>query len=503
MVVSNPVVRGFWPDPSVCRANGKFYLACSSFQYFPGVPIFESDDLVNWKLIGHCLTRKTQVNLHKVNSSGGVFAPTLRFHDGRFYMVTNNNTFQKNFYVYTDDIYGEWSDPIFVDQDGIDPSLFFEDGKVYFTSNGNGPDGKGCIMQCEINVETGEKLTPTKPVWSGNGGRYLESPHLYHIGDWYYMMVAEGGTEYGHMVTYARSKDPYGPFESYPGNPVLTNRNLGGNENRIQGIGHGDLVQDEEGNTFMVCLGFRQNGEWSPFHHLGRETFLVGVHWREDGWFEAGENGAVYPEMDIPGIKAVQKRDGIYDVSLDTLGEGDPRWCYMRDYDESRYEFGDHSITLTGSEVTLEEEDIPTFLGIRQSEFETELLVALKTDAKEAGITCYMDESQHYDVAIFREEDGVKAKLRLRTGDAIGIAGEVTLPQDLSEYHLRIVSEHEWYHFYCGQGTDAAYLGKARAKYLSTEVAGGFTGVLLAMYVIDETGKKAEFTEFTWTQKGH
>lgn len=175
----------------------------------------------------------------------------------------------------------------------------------------------------------------------------------------------------------------------------------------------------------------------------------------------------------------------------------------MRDYDESRYEFGDHSITLTGSEVTLEEEDIPTFLGIRQSEFETELLVALKTDAKEAGITCYMDESQHYDVAIFREEDGVKAKLRLRTGDAIGIAGEVTLPQDLSEYHLRIVSEHEWYHFYCGQGTDAAYLGKARAKYLSTEVAGGFTGVLLAMYVIDETGKKAEFTEFTWTQKGH
>lgn len=219
MVVSNPIVRGFWPDPSVCRANGKFYLACSSFQYFPGVPIFESDDLVNWKLIGHCLTRKTQVNLHKVNSSGGVFAPTLRFHDGRFYMVTNNNTFQKNFYVYTDDIYGEWSDPIFVDQDGIDPSLFFEDGKVYFTSNGNGPDGKGCIMQCEINVETGEKLTPTKPVWSGNGGRYLESPHLYHIGDWYYMMVAEGGTEYGHMVTYARSKDPYGPFESYPGKP--------------------------------------------------------------------------------------------------------------------------------------------------------------------------------------------------------------------------------------------------------------------------------------------
>ena len=123
MRVQNPVVRGFYPDPSICSANGKYYLACSSFEYFPGVPLFESDDLLNWKPIGHCLTRKSQVNLYQVPGSGGVFAPTIRFHNGRFYMVTNNNTYQKNFYVYTDDIYSEWSDPVFVDQGGIDPSL--------------------------------------------------------------------------------------------------------------------------------------------------------------------------------------------------------------------------------------------------------------------------------------------------------------------------------------------------------------------------------------------
>lgn len=184
MKVKNPIIRGFYPDPSICRANGKYYLACSSFEYFPGVPLFESEDLLHWRQIGHCLTRKSQVNLHKVAGSGGVFAPTLRYHEGRFYMVTTNNTYQKNFYVFTDDIYGEWSEPVFVEQGGIDPSLFFEDGKAYFTSNGTDEtDGKACIYQCEIDIETGEKLTESRPVWKGSGGRYLESPHLYHFGE--------------------------------------------------------------------------------------------------------------------------------------------------------------------------------------------------------------------------------------------------------------------------------------------------------------------------------
>lgn len=119
MIVQNPIIKGFFPDPSICRADGKYYLACSSFRYFPGVPLLESTDLINWKLIGHCLTRFSQVNLHEVNSSGGVFAPTLRYHEGRFYMVTNNNTYQKNFYVYTDDIYGEWSEPILWSRVGL------------------------------------------------------------------------------------------------------------------------------------------------------------------------------------------------------------------------------------------------------------------------------------------------------------------------------------------------------------------------------------------------
>ena len=128
MKYKNPVLKGFYPDPSVCAANGKYYMVCSSFQYFPGVPVFESADLVNWKQIGHALTRRSQVALEKINSSGGVFAPTIRYNNGRFYMVTTNDTTHKNFYVWTDDIYGEWSEPVEVDRDGIDPSLLFDGG---------------------------------------------------------------------------------------------------------------------------------------------------------------------------------------------------------------------------------------------------------------------------------------------------------------------------------------------------------------------------------------
>ena len=193
MRYTNPVVRGFYPDPSVCKANGKYYMVCSSFQYFPGVPLFESTDLVNWKQIGHVLTRKSQVMLDKINSSGGVFAPTIRYNDGRFYMVTTNDTTHENFYVYTDDIYGEWSEPITVAQGGIDPSLYFEDGRTFFMSNGRDDDGIDGVTQCEINIETGEKLTGSTCIWHGTGGRFLESPHLYRIGGYYYLMAAEGG----------------------------------------------------------------------------------------------------------------------------------------------------------------------------------------------------------------------------------------------------------------------------------------------------------------------
>lgn len=499
MKIQNPIIRGFYPDPSICEAEGKYYIACSSFQFFPGVPIFESEDLINWKQVANALTRTSQVELHQIPSSGGVFAPTLRYHDGTFYMVTNNNTFGKNFYITTTDICGEWSEPIFVDQEGIDPSLLFDDdGKVYFTSNGPDENGKACILQCEIDIKTGEKLTDSTPVWSGSGGRYIESPHLYHIGDWYYLMVAEGGTEYGHMITYARSKNPFGPFEGYAKNPVLTNRNQGGNENQIQGIGHGDLICDAKGNYYIVCLGFRQCGIWQPYHQLGREVFIAPVYWQEDGWFTAGDKGIVteYMEVALEG----EQNTKVYDVCFPPVAKDELRWSYLRDYHKENYEFTETGLKMRGTHLTLDDVDTPSFVGIRQSEFDTELRVKVRGKAKEAGVTFYMDESQHYDLAVINEGEEKKVILTVRTGDAKSVNGEVALPADCEQAELCIISEPEVYHFYCMIGGEKKLLGSARSRYLSSEVAGGFTGVLMGMYAVDTNGEWAEFTELCWKQ---
>lgn len=502
MIVHNPIIKGFYPDPSICRAGEKYYLVCSSFEYFPGVPLFESEDLLNWKQIGHCLTRKSQVDLECINSSGGVFAPTIRYYKGTFYMVTTNDTYHKNFYVYTDDIYGEWSEPIFVDQGGIDPSLYFEGDKAYFMSNGTDEDGLGCIYQCEIDIKTGKKQTESIPIWKGSGGRYLESPHLYHFGEWYYLTAAEGGTEYGHMITYARGKTPYGPFESYPQNPVLTNRNLGGNQNQIQGIGHGDLIQDENGNTFIVCLGFRQEGMWVPYHHLGREVFLVPVTWREDGWFEAGIGGIVKEEMEMPIVprKGIEPMD--YSVSFQTVKKDSPRWCYLRKYRKECYEFLENGLCIYGTPITLDDVDAPAFIGIRQSEFTTHLKVDVETEAEEAGVTFYLSEAHHYDLAVRKEGEQKSVILRFCIGDAKAVVNKLELPFGQEKITLKVDSEPTKYYFRTTMGGKEILLGEAQAKYLSSEVAGGFTGVVMGLYVMDssDTQKRGCFTDLEWMQ---
>ena len=486
MRYQNPIIKGFYPDPSVCAANGHFYLVSSSFQFFPGVPLFESDDLVNWTQIGHVLTRKSQVMLEDINSSGGVFAPTIRFYKGRFYMVTNNNTTQENFYVYTDDIHGEWSDPIVVDQGGIDPSLYFEDDRCFFISNGNDENGKGCVMQCEIEVTTGKKLSDSRPIWSGSGGRYLESPHMYKIGDYYYLMAAEGGTEYGHMVTYARSESIWGPFENYPANPVLTNRNKA--PFIIQGIGHGDLVQNSDGNWYIVTLGFRQISVCQPYHHLGREVFLTPISFHEDGWFTAGNDGTTDESYEIPGsFSQNEKKRYTFDNTDWNLD-----WCYLRHPHTENYRFTEDDLILKGTSTTLNEAKSPTFIGLRQRDFIMNLSVEVDLKEGEAGITLYMDENEHYELALCRTEKGLEAMLRLNIGGIHHV--ETMLPVYGEKFTLSVEADSLEYRFYVITDDATVYLGKGFTKYLSSEVAGGFTGVVMGLYAV---AGEAAFREFS------
>ena len=237
--IHNPIIPGYHPDPSICRVGNDYYIVNSSFQYFPGVPIYHSTDLVNWELIGNVLDRESQLPLKNANSSGGIYATTIRYNEGTYYMVTTNVTTGGNFFVTAKDPKGPWSEPVYLKQGGIDPSFLFEDGKCYMVSNPNG------IVLCEIDPVTGKQLTEGKVLWYGTGGRYAEGPHIYKKDGWYYLLISEGGTEMGH------------------------------------GPGHGDFVQAPDGSWWVVFLGFRRYG--GDFHHLGRETFIAPVSWVA-GW---------------------------------------------------------------------------------------------------------------------------------------------------------------------------------------------------------------------------
>lgn len=486
MIYKNPVIKGFYPDPSVCCANGMFYLVTSSFQYFPGVPLFESSDLVNWKQIGHCITRKSQIQLENALSSGGIFAPTIRYNNGTFYMVTTNTTVNKNFYITTNDIHGQWSDPIYVEQDGIDPSLLFDGDHVYFISNGSDDYGNNGITQCEIDIKTGKKLSPSRTIWKGSGGRYLESPHMYKINGEYYLVAAEGGTEYGHMVTYARSKDVWGEFVGYEHNPVLTNRDLGGY--MIQGVGHGDLIHKENGEWFMLHLGFRQIDQWMPYHNLGRETFLTPIHFGEDGWFTAGNDGTTALEYEIEG-DFEQSPLPIYTFGNTTVGID---WCFLRHPVLENYGITSDKFTLKGTDKTLDMIASPTFIALRQKDFSGSVSCDVNIDKGEAGVTLYMDEQQHYDLAIRKGKNGYEAVLKLNIGDIKH--DQKIVPLDVNSVNLHIEFENFAYTFEVSDGSNVYHMGTAQTKYLTSEVASGFTGTMVGLYA--QHNNTAEFTNF-------
>lgn len=470
----------------------------STFQYFPGVTLFESKDLINWNQIGHVLTRESQLPLEEAGRSGGIFAPTIRCHEGRFYMVTTNVSSRGNFYVWTDDIYGEWSEPIWVDQDGIDPSLYFEDGKCYFMSNGTDEEGKSGIIQCEINIETGKKLTPGKCIWNGAGGRYLEAPHLYKINGEYHILAAEGGTEYGHMIICAKGPTPYGPFVGSPDNPILTNRNLGGYE--IQGCGHGDLVEDENGNWWMVHLAFRQIGLWNMFHITGRETCLVPVEFDDEGWLKAGQDGITPIEVDTDKLleDIIQTKRKLYTFENTSPGI---EWCYMRNPDMDKYNFTKDTIELIGTSKKISDDyGTPTITFIRQCEMVGKVSCQVEVEEQEAGITLYMDNIHHYDFYMKKTKDGAVIEKRICIGDIEHVQESLAIEvEDISEVTLNIRFTPSHYFFELVHKDKSYDFGKNQTRYLSTEVAEGFTGVMIGLYAQsdkEDCSKPAIFKNF-------
>lgn len=278
----NPIMQGFYPDPSICAVGGDYYLINSTFAYFPGLPIMHSRDLAHWEQIGNAMHRESQLPLEGAGHSAGLFAPTIRYHGGRFYVICTNVSHGGNYVVTAENPEGPWSEPSYIKgAEGIDPSLFFDDdGKCYYI--GTHPNPEGCkyngdwyIWIQELDLETMRLVGEKKDVWNGAMRNVIwpEGPHLYKKDGYYYIMNAEGGTGPDHAVTVCRSRDLWGPYENNPCNPILTHRHLG-KKYPIRYVGHGDMIETPEGSWYMVMLAVRPKEGYTT---MGRETFLAKV----------------------------------------------------------------------------------------------------------------------------------------------------------------------------------------------------------------------------------
>lgn len=497
MIFNNPVLPGFHPDPSVCRVGHDYYLATSSFQYFPGVPIHHSRDLVHWRLIGHCLMRPSQVDLAHASNAGGIFAPTLRYHQGTFYMITTNVTQKWNFFVSAADPAGPWSEPVRVDREGYDPSLFFdEDGQVYYTRWGAGNQ----IVQAKIDVRNGRLDHPPRSIWSGSGAGHPEGPHLFKAHGYYYLMAAEGGTHLGHTETIARARTPLGPFENCPHNPILTHRH--DNTIPIQAVGHADLIKAHDGTWWALFLGFRpQLHGFFPFHHLGRETYLAPVHWTDDGWPLINGRKTIELEMEGPAFQAaaesVPTRDDFDSPQLGLC------WNFLRGSLDVRALLQERPgwLRLRGSALTLDSDLTPQFTGRRQEHFCCRAAACLdfapRRENEHAGLTVYADAQHHYELTVSLADGRRALTLFRRIGDLTARVATQELPEGLVV--LEIESTRAEYRFsWSTAGQPARFLASASTRYLATEVVGGFTGVYLGMYATGNGVESQVPADFDW-----
>lgn len=500
----NPVVSGFYPDPSVVRVGENFYMVNSSFEFFPGVPLSHSKNLVNWEPIGYCLTRKSQVPLENAAVSTGILAPTIRYHKGIYYMITTNLTalIQKgvgNFIVTATDPREQWSEPIWIKHQGIDPSLFFDDDdRVYYCGTGFDSNGQAIVL-FEIDVKTGKILSEKKSISYGCCGKCPEAPHIYKKDGMYYLLLAEGGTEYGHMVTIQRSENIWGPYEACPQNPILTHRNY--NSEPIQCVGHADLFDDQNGNWWMVVLGTRNTNV--QLHHLGRETFLVPVEW-ENGWpIVKTQKVSLQMKARLPG--KVEERQLKFETSF-CEDKIPTEFNFVRN-PEDRYQWDakNNSLTIDGNDTGLSENlKSPSFIGIRQKDFCGSVTCKICTDLTQdtkAGMSVYYMHTHHYDIYLTTKDNIYYIELNKCIYDLEAIVNHIVIKQEdlkSNELWLKIVSDENYYNFYYSlDGENYIKVGKGMTAAMSSEATEvtTFTGTYFGMFA--QNGK-AVFRHFSY-----
>lgn len=533
----NPIIKGGYPDPSVCRVGDDYYMVTSSFSYFPGLPVFKSTDLVHWEQIGNAISRPNQLDYRNCGSSEGLWAATIRYHEGRFYIVNTldvqGRTYRYNFVLTTKDPEGEWSDAVIIQgADGIDPSLYFdENGRMWYCGNMIPEDLKypshKMIYLCELDRQTFQFIGKRHIIYDGNVDHslFMEAPHIYRIDGLYYLMTACGGTQTNHCVNICRSRSLLGPYEPCPRNPVVTNRNL----KLINGLGvsvtgHGDLVQTQEGEWYMALLGIRpyereiedyeryQPRKWirTPDRNknaqftLGREVFLVPIAWDYDGWpLVDNHNGMVNLEERRPELPYFRPphHSGVDNFEEKVL---DMIWCMRRPVQNPFYSLTVRPgyLRMELSHVRLEDMDTPAMLVRRQQHYNFQAALAMEfeplRDGEEAGLV--LTQNERFSFLLVKEMKKGRVMLncyRLVNGVRELLRSVETGPGRL---YLTVEGTEGSYDFYYGmreRQKTALALGED-GSILSTLVADGFVGTYLGMYA--SAGHKASHNhaDFDW-----
>ena len=509
--IKNPLLPGFYPDPSIVRVGDDFYMVTSSFSFFPGVPIFHSRDLAHWEQIGHVLDRPSQLPLGADWISGGIFAPTLRFHDGVFYMITTNVDHCGNFIVTAEYPAGPWSEPHWIEGAvGIDPSLFWDDdGKAYYTGTGTGDMRHNHIWISEIDLQEFRLVGEKKDIWGGSQvlAWCPEAPHLYKKDGWYYLMVAEGGTFINHSVQMARCRTINGDYEICPRNPIISHRHMP-ILNPISVTGHADITDTQNGEWWMVLLAVRPYA--GGHYNLGRETFMVPMVWAEDGWpMIDNETGLVNEEERLPNLPRciyppMPETDNFESSTLQM------QWNTIHPPLDMFYSLTERPgyLRLNLRPEVMEEICTPSFVGRRQRHKEFLAKTAMEfipsTPLEEAGIALVQDDRFHYLMTV-RESNGKRVLQLWKTEKGLRTLVKETVLKTgegdkTSRIYLSVQGHTDGYTFYYGYDEQEMlpFVSYMDGSLLSSVVNEGFTGAYIGMYASSNHTVSENHADFDW-----
>jgi xylan 1,4-beta-xylosidase len=500
----NPIVPGFHPDPSIVKVGHDFYLINSSFAFFPGIPIFHSTDLRNWRQIGNAIDRTRQLNMADIGIARGVFAPSISYENGTYYIINTCIDCKGNFIISAQNPAGPWSNPVWLDFDGIDPSLFVDsNGRAWVLNNGPPEgtplyDGHRAIWMQQIDLERLTLMGPRKVIVNGGVDIskkpiWIEGPHIFFKDGHYYLIAAEGGTHVDHSQTVFRSRNVTGPYQPGPNNPILTQRDLPNDRPfPVQATGHADFVELDDGSWWSVFLGTRPYQ--GSLTNLGRETFLLPVTWT-NGWPSILPQGVAVPLSAPrpnlpPGPKGELFNQWRDSFERRVLG---PEYLMLRT-PQTRFHFLDKAhgqLVLEGSPLSLSTRGSPAFVARRQRHLnmilETKMTFTSTAVGDRAGLAVFADERHHFFLGLSRTESGHEIVVTMRQKDDEPEDGRVLARQSIAstrQIKLRIRADGPSYSFDFAQGARpwTTLLSGADGTILSTDKAAMFTGTVWGPY---------------------